>query len=185
MADQADRPGEQPVAAPSDRDEIVRAALERHLDDAYRTATWILGDSAWAEDAVGEALIRAWSGRAGLRDPATAERWFLRILVNACRSEMRRRDRHPTVALTDSILLLAPDAAWYSADRDELGRALERLTADERVILALRYGRELSVAEVADRLAIPVGTAKSRLHYALRNLRAVLDADRRETEEAG
>ena len=80
---------------------------------------------------------------------------------------------------------LLSDAAWRSDDRDEIERGLRRLPPDERVIVALRYGLQLTIPQVADRLDIPEGTAKSRLHYALEHLRAAIEADRRTGRATG
>ncbi len=170
---------------PAARDETIRATLESRLDDAYRTATMILEDRTAAEDAVADAMLRAWSGRHHLRDSAVADGWFMRIVVNVCRSELRRRGRRPTITLDDRVVPLLSDTAWRSDDRDEIDRGLRRLTPDERVIVALRYGLQLTVPQVADRLDIPEGTAKSRLHYALEHLRAAIEADRRTGRATG
>jgi RNA polymerase sigma-70 factor (ECF subfamily) len=67
------------------------------------------------------------------------------------------------------------------ADRDQLERAFRRLTPDQRAVLVLQYFNDLSLAEIADVLAIPIGTAGSRLHHAMRALRAAIDADDRAT----
>jgi RNA polymerase sigma-70 factor (ECF subfamily) len=166
-------------------DEAIRVAIEARLDEAFRTAMLILGDRAAAEDAVADAMLRAWSGRRRLRDTGLAERWFLRIVVNVCRTELRRRSRRLATALDENVVALLPDAAWRSDDRDEIERALARLSPDERVVVALRFGLQLSVPQIADRLEIPEGTAKSRLHYALEHLRAAIEADRRTGRAVG
>jgi RNA polymerase sigma-70 factor (ECF subfamily) len=64
-------------------------------------------------------------------------------------------------------------------DRDQLERALRRLTVEQRAVLVFHHYLGLSIAEVADRIGIPVGTAKSRLHHATSALRASLEADAR------
>lgn len=149
------------------------------INDAYRLATWFLGDPVAAEDAVADAVLRAWERRRDLRDPGAADAWFGRILVNACRNELRRRARRPGVTLVEPTAGAEPDPAGVTADRDELARALARLTPDEQIVLALRYGRELTVPEIAGRTSVSDGTVKSRLHYALGHLRAEIDAGRR------
>jgi hypothetical protein len=83
------------AGAQSDRE--IRAVLLARLPDAHKLASWILHDPIAAEDAVQEAALLAWGRRRTLRDPATAEAWFNRILVNVCRSELRRRSRRPLV----------------------------------------------------------------------------------------
>lgn len=160
-------------------DDAVRLLLMSRIDDAYRLATFILHDRLAAEDAVQEAALLAWDRRRTLRDLGAADGWFGRIVTNVCRDELRRRSRRPR------IMVLDPDVGNSSvaaADRLDLGGALGRLTADEQALLALRFGRECTVPEIAAHLRIPEGTVKSRLHSTLQHLRAVLDAERRAEE---
>jgi RNA polymerase sigma-70 factor (ECF subfamily) len=72
-----------------------------------------------------------------------------------------------------------PDAYLTVDDRDQLERALRRLTVEQRAVLVFHHYLGLSISEVADRLGIPLGTAKSRLHHAATALRASLEADAR------
>ncbi len=150
------------------------------LDQAHRVATWILGDPAAAEDAVQDAAARAWAGRLGLRDTAAAPAWFGRIVVNACRDELRRRTSRPrtaSAALADDVA--DPTIRDATADeRDEVGRAIRRLKPDFQVVLALRFGADLTVPVIADRLGIPEGTAKTRLRDALAAARVAIEAER-------
>ena len=64
-------------------------------------------------------------------------------------------------------------------DRDQLDRAFKRLSIDHRMVVVLHHYLDLPLDRVAEALGIPVGTAASRLHYALKGLRAALDADAR------
>jgi RNA polymerase sigma-70 factor (ECF subfamily) len=156
------------------------ALVERELDGAYRLAAVILGDALEAEDAVNDAAVAAWHGFAGLRDRERFDAWFGRILVNGCRDRLRRRRRVRVVDIGATLEVLRPDdaqddMATGAADRDALARAMGRLDPDHQVILVLRFWLDLTVEAIADRLGIPVGTAKSRLHNARRRLRQVLD----------
>ncbi len=164
------------------RDVEVGAVLEAQLAAAYRLAAWILRDAGAAEDAVSEAMLRAWERRRTLRDHAAADAWFTRILTNVCRDLLRRRRRSATVGWSPPANAI--DASVDTSDRDEVGRGLEQLTPDERILLALRYGRDLSIPMVAGELGIPEGTVKSRLHAAHAHLRAAIEADRRDPVRA-
>lgn len=167
------------AAASVTPDEAVRRLLLARVDDAYRLAMFILHDRSAAEDAVQEAALLAWDRRRTLRDNEAAEGWFSRIVVNVCRDELRRRSRRPRAAVINPEMggsSSAPD------ERPDLTEALRRLTPDEQALLALRFGRELTVSEIATRLGIPDGTVKSRLHATLQHLRAALDAERRSEE---
>jgi RNA polymerase sigma-70 factor (ECF subfamily) len=66
-----------------------------------------------------------------------------------------------------------------AADRDELERALSRLTPDQRAVLVLRYYAGFEPADIADVLRLPPGTVRSRLHYAVRAMRSAIEADAR------
>ncbi len=153
------------------------------LDEANRVAAWILGDAAAGEDAVQEAAARAWSRRADLRDVTAAPAWFGRIVVNACRDELRRRSSRPSLADADLAAAMADPSIREgdAADRDEVGRALARLKPDYQVILALRFGADLTVPAIADRLGIPEGTAKTRLRDALAVAREAIADERAPT----
>ena len=164
------------IEAGAQSDQDVRSLLLARLPEAHKLANWILHDPVAAEDAVQEAALRAWDRRRNLRDPASAEAWFNRILVNVCRAELRRRSRRPAIA---EIELTADGAHGALAERDELTRAIRRVVPDEQLLLALRFGRDMTVSAIATTTRMPEGTVKSRLHSALEHLRAALEAERR------
>jgi RNA polymerase sigma-70 factor (ECF subfamily) len=164
------------VEAGAGSDDRIRSLLLARLPDAHRLANWILHDPIAAEDAVQEAALLAWRRRSSLRDPASAEAWFDSILVNVCRAELRSRSRRPAVA---EVELTADGTPAALADRDELTRAIRRLVPDEQLLLALRFGRDMTVPAVAAAIGMRQGTVKSRLHSALEHLRAALEAERR------
>jgi RNA polymerase sigma-70 factor (ECF subfamily) len=155
------------------------ALTERHLDGAYRLATVILGDAMEAEDAVHDAAIAAWRGWSSLRDADRFEAWFGRIVVNACRDRLRARRRRPIVELTpgqigDVVELVRPDGIESIEARDALARVFAVLDPDEQIVIALRFWRDLTVDDIGERIGVPSGTVKSRLHHALGRLRTAL-----------
>jgi len=166
-----------PLQMPVD-DAVARLLLARAAE-AHRLAAWILRDPVGAEDVVQEAALVAWSRRASLRNAASAEAWFNRIVVNACRDELRRRARRRRLPQ------LEPTADAPSDDfavRDEIDRSVARLTPDEQVVLGLRFGRDLTIPQIAAQMGLPEGTVKSRLHHALEHVRVALAAERRAEE---
>lgn len=163
------------IAGVRGRDEAFRRLADRHLASSYRLARAILGDALEAEDATHDAFVTAWRRWGQLRDPAAFEHWFERILVNTCRDRLRRRTRQ-RVREVEPVVAVEDDVARATQDREIIGRALARLDADHRVVVALRFYRDLTVDEIAHRLGIRAGTVKSRLHYALRRLHDDLDA---------
>jgi RNA polymerase sigma-70 factor (ECF subfamily) len=146
------------------------AALEGELSMAYRLAGYLLADSAEAQDAVQEASVRAWRGWSDLRDRDRFHAWFSQILVNVCRTRLRQRSKRRTLDV-DDVDLESGDSFRAALARDAVGRALSSLSQELRLVVVLRYWGELSLAEIADRLRIPVGTVKSRHHAALQALR--------------
>jgi RNA polymerase sigma-70 factor (ECF subfamily) len=170
MVSQADH-----VPLIADRSAAFTALADRHLGEAYRLAGIILGDRLEAEDATHDAVVTAWRSYGSLRDTASFEPWFQRILVNTCRDRLRRRRRTPVVEIDVARASgTGQDAFLRVDDRLVLDFAFETLSPDHRVVIALRYHADLTVDAIAVRLGIPAGTVKSRLHFATRQLYAAL-----------
>jgi RNA polymerase sigma-70 factor, ECF subfamily len=159
----------------TERGRAFRRLADEHLDVAYRLAQAILRDPGEAEDATHDAFLQAWRKWSTLRDPGRFEQWFDRILVNSCRNRLRRASRRQTTDISAEVVMAAGDPFGQISDRDVLGPALATLSVDHRIVVALRFYRDLSVDEIANRLAIPAGTVQSRLHYALERLQRAID----------
>ena len=158
--------------------ELATAIADRYLAVARR----ILRDLNLAEDATQQALLSIWQDLPQLRDPARFEAWSYRLLVRACYTEGRKNRRWaPNLRLMPPGEPLAVDDLSSVADRDQLERGFRRLSLDHRTVVVLHHYLDLPLDEVAEALGIPVGTVASRLHYAMRSLRAALDADARST----
>jgi RNA polymerase sigma-70 factor (ECF subfamily) len=157
-------------------DDLARSAGGRCMAIACR----ILRDTDLAEDAVQASLITAWRELRSLRDADRWEPWLHRILVNACYAEARRRRRwSSSIRMLPVEVASGRDEILTVHDRDQLERAFRRLTVEQRAVMVLHHYVGLPVPEVADRLGIPLGTAKSRIHHATTALRASLEADAR------
>ena len=155
-------------------------------DWLFAVAQRILRDVDRTEDAVQDALVIAWRDLSGLRDPDRFDAWLRRLLVRSCISEARRERRiGATVRVLPMDLANSSDDYVSVADRDELDRGFRRLPPEQRAILVLRHFAGLDTAEIADALAIPPGTVRSRLHHAHRAMRAALEADARATATGG
>jgi RNA polymerase sigma-70 factor (ECF subfamily) len=155
----------------------LAALLDAHLGSAYRLARAILLDEGDAEDVVQEACLIAWKKHGSLRDRDRLEAWFDRIVVNLCRDRLRRRQRVREIAPVGwpGTLMQAPADAVDDLDLD-IDAALDALDVDHRIVVLLRYWQDRTVEDIAFRLDIPIGTVKSRLHYALRAMRSRLEA---------
>lgn len=177
IVDAMDLPG----GADDVRARTFEALVDRRaLDRAYRIARVILGDPIEAEDATHDAALVAWRRFAELREPARFEAWFGRILVNACRDRLRARRRLPISVEANWVGPLRDARSADPADaivrREILRNAIRSLSPEHREVVVLRYYADLTVDQIAERTGARAGTVKSRLHYALRRLRADVDA---------
>ena len=162
-------------------DEEAFASLAVAIGDRlHAVAHRILRDIDLAEDATQQALLATWRNLPQLRDPARFEAWSYRLLVNACYAEARRT-RHwpPNIRLLPADEPESADGLSSVVDRDQLERGFRRLSIDHRAVVVLHHYLDLPLDEVADVLGVPVGTVRSRLHHAMRGLRAALEADAR------
>lgn len=156
-------------------DEAFAALTRRQVDRAFRLAWVILGEVSAAEDAAQDAFAVAWRKRGSLREADRFEPWFERILVNTCRDRLRQRGRSRVIAVPVMPEPGVPDASVQVGLRSEVGAAIAGLDPDHRIVVVLRYWADLTVDEIADRVGVPTGTVKSRLHYALRTLESRLE----------
>jgi RNA polymerase sigma-70 factor (ECF subfamily) len=164
-------------ARDGDRD-AFGALVHATSDRMYAIAVRILRDADLAEDALQGALVTAWRQLPTLRDPARFEAWVRRLLVHACYAEARRRTSwttHVRVLPVDGPV--GPDGLLSIVERDALDRAFRRVSIEHRAVFVLHHHLGLSLVEIAETLGIPAGTARSRLHYATRLLRAAIEAD--------
>lgn len=145
-------------------------------------ATVVLGTSSGADDVVQDAAARAWRARHTIDAARPFRSWYLRVVANAARNQRRASRRRAALELR------APRAGGDAADpaeqavtddeRREVLAALNRLGADDRLVIALRHFEQLGEAEMAEVLGCAAGTVKSRLSRALARLRTELTADR-------
>ena len=167
--------------------------VRRHEARIARLATRILGDADAALDAAQETFVRAWKAIGSFAGDARFSTWLTRIAINQCRNELRRRrtvkhtqpvsldapsSRHGASSdsessLVDSIAGTTPDPFDAARGREveaALSGALEELDDEAREVLMLRDAEALSYEDIAAILDVPVGTIRSRLHRARRDL---------------
>lgn len=156
--------------------------VERHLTEVYRLAMAIVGPVD-ARDVTQEAFVQAWVKLPGLRNPDAFAAWLRRICANRARNWLRSEGRRGLPASLDADASVADTLADRGVDfrrtvetRSVLEPAFERLSPDQRAVLALHYSMGYSIRDAADALGLRVGTAKSRLYAALNVLRQSIDA---------
>lgn len=177
------------VDAVARADALFRTRMEHSLKRAYRLAAVILSDERDAEDVTHDAVERAWRARRSLRDPERFDAWFQRIVVNSCRDRLRRHGSRVRTISGDGAAFLrdvlpdpGPDLT-ATVRREALAQALSLLPDEQRIVVILRFYLDLEIEEIARRSGTRVGTVKSRLHRALKQLRAEWEAaERRDAE---
>lgn len=162
-----------------DRDayeQLARGAARR----LFLVASRILRDTDAAEDAVQQTLVAIWRDLPSLRDPERFDAWTYRIVLRYCRFEGRRQ-RRMGIQIVDlsEQMAAARDEISEVATRDQLGRAFDALSRDHRTVVVLHHLMGLGLGEIGEILDVPYGTVGSRLHHALRAMRASIDASER------
>ncbi len=140
-----------------------------HSADAFRLALAMLQRREDAEDAVQNAMLKAWRRLSTFRTGCDVKPWFLTIVANECRS--LRRSRWWSVALMADIQRDREPASGPAAAELDLRRALAMLPADQRLLLVLHYYLDLPFAEVAAVVGGSPEAVKSRTFRVLRKLR--------------
>jgi RNA polymerase sigma factor (sigma-70 family) len=146
-----------------DADAFDQLARQR-IDVIYRTALGILGNHADARDATQDALVAAWRSIGSLRDPQKLDGWLHRITINSARMVARQRRVRDVRPIDSVVAEVRADSSTLTAS--DFDRAFESLPVDQRAILLAHHLDGLSVRALAEQLAIPEGTAKSRLFTA-------------------
>ncbi len=159
------------------REMAFHRLVDEHLDRAYRLAAVVLHDNTEAQDAVHDAFMTAWRKFDSLRDANRFEAWFDRIVVNTCRDRLRHAHRLQVRDIAGGPEIVAADPTAAVPDALVMRRALGRLKPDDRIVLALRFYRDMKVDDIASALDIRPRAAGSRLHRALERLRHILDED--------
>lgn len=161
-------------------EEAFDTLIGRIGDGLHSVARRILRDTTLAEDATQQALLDLWRNLPRLRDPERFEAWAYRLLVNACHAESRRERRHRgNLRLLPQDEPMVPDPASQIANLEQLDRAFLRLSVEHRTVVVLVHYTGMTPTEAAEAMGTPVGTARSRLHYALQALRSAIEADAR------
>ena len=163
-------------ASRGDRDAFA-TLVQSQVDRCYGLAFRILRDHHRAQDATQQALLGAWRDLPTLREPERFEAWLHRLVVHACYTEARTERRSVARVLAIRPTAAAPgDQMGAVGDRELLDQAFRTLTPEHRSVVVLHHHHGYPLTEIAALLGIPVGTARSRLHYAVRHLRAELDS---------
>lgn len=161
------------------------ALFERYRVPVYRAALALTGDHGASEEVVMDTFGRAYRHRHRLRTDVSPLPWLHKVALNLCYSRLGRR-RLPSEPVTDLVAERLADAtagpavnAEWAELRVIVREGIAGLSEKHRAVVVLYYLEGRSLQETADQLGLPLGTVKSRLHHALRDLRGRLAADHR------
>ena len=161
-------------------EEAFGTLIERCGPMFHAVARRVLDDPFLADDATQQAMLAAWRFLPQLHEPDQFEAWAYRLVVNACRNEARREGRHR------NVLRLLPahhpstgDAGSRVVIREQLETAFRALSIEHRTVVVLVHYVGMTPSEAARAMGTRAGTARSRLYYALRHMRAAIEADAR------
>lgn len=150
--------------------ELFTQRVEAAKEKLYKTAMLYMGSHTDAMDVLDEAIYKAWRSKNKLRQEQYFDTWITRILINECHNELRRQKRMCPI---DEL----PETAAESYDHLPLKEAIGRLPKELKDVIILRYFSGFTLAETAQMLKIPQGTAASRQRKALKLLRLELDEE--------
>ena len=153
-------------------DEAFDRLYNEHAAALLGFLTYQTGDPSLAEDIVADTFERVLTARSGWRGKSGVKTWIYAIAMNRMRDLARRRSAESRALDRVAVPTASDDVAAVS-DRDVLQRALQTLSEEERVVVALRFGGDLSLREIADLLGERQSTVEGRLYRGLRRLRDV------------
>jgi len=135
----------------------------------FRIAWSYLGNNQDVEDAVQEALFKAWEKRETLRKQTQFTAWLAQILVNQCKNILRKRKKWSMYPLEEETIWSTP-----SSEEAPILEALRKLKPEQRIAMTLFYVDNYSLSDIAEILGCPVGTIKTRLYAARKQIKQIL-----------
>lgn len=155
--------------------------VEAHQQFVYNLALRSLGDPEEAQDIAQEAFVRAWQGLPRFRGQSQFRTWLYRIVTNLCYNRLPRLRSELTALSEDQVLDIPaesqPDPLSCLEDAEQrtfLHQQIEALPESQRLLVSLRFQQDLSYAEIAEVVSMPIGTVKTGLFRARERLRQAL-----------
>jgi RNA polymerase sigma-70 factor (ECF subfamily) len=164
-------------------DAAIEQLVRRHETGVFRLALSVVGDAAEANEITQETFIAALRSLRTYEERKSFKAWLYTITLNHARNHLRKRKILERLRATTSALFkiegqkrsLPEDRVIQTEEEAAIWNELNNLDERHRIVIILRYFHELSVAEIAETLALPEGTIHSRLHTARERLRIALD----------
>lgn len=157
----------------------IERLVQTYQRDVYRLALSILDNPDEADDATQEIFLSALRALESFRGQASFKTWLFSIAINVCRNRIQRFKRRGKLQQILQSLFSQEQAhpekeAMQSESDAALWQAIRALDDKHRIPVILRYYHDLPIADIAETLGIPIGTAHSRLNHAREKLRAML-----------
>jgi RNA polymerase sigma-70 factor (ECF subfamily) len=162
------------------RDEAFERLYAEHAQALYAFLSYRTGDRVLAEDLLADTFERALRARRRFdRRKASEKTWLYAIALNRLRDQIRRRGSESRAVERVAVAVGASGGSSGGidevADRDLIGRGLSVLSEEEREAIALRFGGDLTVPEIAKLTGESLTTVEGRVYRALRKLREAID----------
>ncbi len=160
-------------------DAIVERYRDRMVSFAYR----MVGNAELAQDVAQETFVRVYKSAGTFRDDGRLSPWLYRIASNVCLSERTKRAKEALNVDYDTLEdmhdsgVLVDEQALASLDNEKLARAVAKLSSLHKTALIMHVYQGMTYAEIGEAINVPTGTVKSRIFYAIRKLREVLDTE--------
>jgi RNA polymerase sigma-70 factor (ECF subfamily) len=156
-------------------DEAMSLLYSRFSKGVYNYAIRLVRDHEAAEDILQEVFVAVWKGAEGFRQHSTVKTWIFRIAHNKAVSWLRRENRFDPAVDASPEVDDGPEDSFEAQWRaGEVQTALDLLSPNHRATIELAFVHELSYAEIGEVLDCPVGTVKSRMSHAIRQLSRIL-----------
>ncbi|MBU5347566.1 sigma-70 family RNA polymerase sigma factor [Paenibacillus sp. FSL W7-1279] len=153
-------------------EEAFYALVTEHRRRLYGIAYSYLHNESDALEVLQETVCRAWVKCRKLKHPEAFVPWLIRILINCCMDEQKRKKRMVPV---EEVRSQETAAEMVSDSKLDLERALSRMKPKYRHVLILKYYQDMTISDIANILDVPEGTVKTRLHQGLKLLRQKIE----------
>lgn len=153
--------------------------VEQQKDNMFRLAYSVLRDTTTAEDAVSEAVLKAWEKRSALRDVEKIKYWLLKIVFNVSKTMVVKRKREKLVGdMVSYVDRSIPSAVLHIEQKIDIWQIVMALKEEYRIVIIMYYYSDLTVKEISSMLQIPEGTVKNRLFRAREILKTLWSEER-------
>lgn len=163
--------------------QAFNSLVERYRDRMVSYACRMVGSVELAQDVAQETFVRVYKSAATFRDDGRFSPWIYKIASNVCFSEKAKRAKEALNVDYDTLEDMhdsgefVEDKVLASLTAERLSRGIAKLTAQHKTVLVMHVYQGLTYVEIGESLGIPTGTVKSRLFYAIRKLRDVLESE--------